>query len=69
MRSLFVILVQGHRAPMLLGPMSPEMRTQHLAELRNRYPGTGLHTLDVESDDQAGIRVRVERYEPQGGEA
>jgi nucleoid-associated protein YgaU len=45
--SRFVILVHVDRAPVLLGPMLEETRTQHMREMRERYPHCRLHALDV----------------------
>ena len=65
--SCFVVLVDGDRAPAVLGPMSAEVRTQHIEELSQRYgPGVGLHTLDVEADGPSRVSVTINRYEPKG---
>ncbi len=61
MKSLFIVLVHADRAPLLLGPMSGEMRAQHVRELHARHPEAGLHELDVEVRGAAKIGVRVSR--------
>ena len=69
-KSSFVIMVQGDRAPAVLGPMSEEMRALHIRELSARYgPTCGLHALDVESDGPDQVSVNVKRYEPKGAQA
>lgn len=60
-RSHFIVLVHDDRAPLLLGPMSVEMRCQHVRELRARHPTAGLHELDVEVRGPTKIGVRVSR--------
>jgi hypothetical protein len=59
--SHFIVLVHADRAPVLLGPMSLEMRAQHLRELHVRHPEAGLHELDVEVRGSTKIGVRVSR--------
>ena len=61
MKSCFIVLVHSDRAPLLLGPMSVEVRVQHLRELHVRHPEAGLHELDVEVRGPAKIGVRVSR--------
>lgn len=46
----FIVLVHADRAPLLLGPMSPEVRAQHVRELHARHPQAGLHELEVQAD-------------------
>ena len=65
-KSCFVILVHGDRAPVLLGPMSEDTRTQTLRDLHTRYRGAGLHTLDVNARSANRVTAIVKRYEPQG---
>jgi hypothetical protein len=68
--SIFVIMVQGDRAPALLGPMSPEMRTDIMQDLQTRYgPTCGLHAMDIETDGPERVSVNVKRYEPKGAQA
>lgn len=59
--SHFIVLVHGDRAPLLLGPMSVEVRAQHLRELHVRHPEAGLHELDLEARTVKRIGVRVSR--------
>ena len=67
--SCFVILVHEGHSPVLLGPMSEEMRAQHMRELRERYgPGCGLHALDVTARSAAKVSVKVKRFEQDGRE-
>jgi hypothetical protein len=60
-------MVQGDRAPALLGPMSPEMRVEIMQDLQTRYgPTCGLHTMDVQSDGPERVTVTVKRNEQKG---
>ena len=59
MKSCFVILVHGDRAPVLLGPMSEKMRVQHMRDLRQRYSDCGLHALDINARSTNKVTARV----------
>jgi hypothetical protein len=65
-RSCFVIVVHGDRAPVLLGPMSEDMRAETLRELLSRYQACGLHTLDLNARSPDRVTATVRRYEPRG---
>ena len=61
-KSSFVILAFDDQAPVVLGPMSEEMRTQHMRELRRQYgPNCGLHELDVTARSATKVSVKVKR--------
>jgi hypothetical protein len=64
--SQYVILVHGDRTPVLLGPMSEEMRLQTLRDLRARYQGSGLHTLDITARSTGKVTAKINRYEQKG---
>lgn len=61
MKSCFIVMVHADRSPLLLGPMSPEIRGQHLRELHARHPEAGLHELDLEARTVKRVGVRVSR--------
>lgn len=69
-RSCYVIMVLGDGAPVLLGPMSPDVRTDVMRDLQGRYgPTSGLHALDIESGGPGRVSVIVKSYEPEGEQA
>lgn len=67
-QALFVVMAHGDRAPVLLGPMSPDMRTRVMQDLHARYgPECSLHAMDLESDGPGRVTARINPYEPQKG--
>jgi hypothetical protein len=57
--SRFIVLVHADRAPLLLGPMSIEMRSQHVRELHARHPQAGLHELDIQADGPEQVTASI----------
>lgn len=54
-----LILVQGNRAPQVLGPMSEEMRLETFRDLRQRYADCTLHLLDLRVRRSGKLTVKV----------
>ena len=58
--SRFVIMVQPDKAPIVLGPMSDEMRVECLRDLRKQYgPECGLHELDINARSATRVTATV----------
>lgn len=65
-RACFVILVHGERAPIVLGPMLEELRGACMRELKGRYAGSCLHTLDVTAGPRGKVTVKARKLELEG---